>query len=298
MTVMEDRDMCREHAEKQKSLGNLSGARTWYEKALAACEAGYDTEKNAGTAHELIRALNDLGEARADLMDLKGAKELFDRALELSLGLAENDGSTQTFGDAADCYEHLGGLSRASGQSDEAKEYYRHVLEIRELLCSREETAASRRGLAKICEELAEIAAEEGNLSATLVLYEKDVEMREAAAAQTHDEADLKALRAAYERFGDLEDAVNEKKEASEWYAKALRTAEQTADMTGAAIDRAYLGLMNYKACMLLGEGSPERIGMLTRAAEIFAALAREEPRTAFYQSNYDIIRAELEEEL
>lgn len=294
---MEDVKVCREHAEKQKRLGNLSGARTWYEKALAACEASYEADGSGENAHELICALNDLGQTREELMDLKGAGELFERSLELAAGLAEQCETAETLADAADCYEYMGSLSRSYGKTDEAKEYYRHVLEIRELLCSRENDPVFKRSLAKICEELSEIAIEEGNLSATLVLYQKDLEMREAASAQTKSEGDLKALRSAYERWGDLEDAINEKEEAAGWYEKAVGVCEQAADMTGSAIDRAYLGLMCYKACSVLEEGSGKRLELMERAADIFAVLADEEPQTAFYKDNYEIIRSKLEEE-
>ncbi len=188
------------------SVGDYTGARPYYKRALAIYE------KTLGPDHpNTALSLNNLGALLRAMGDLAGARPFYERALairEKVLGPNHPDIATSL--------NSLGRLLQAMGDLTRARSYYERALAIREKALGPDHpfTATSLNNLGFLLQTL-------GDLTGARPYYEHALAIREKALGPDHPDT-----AQSFNNLGTLLQAMGELAAARQYYEQALAIFE------------------------------------------------------------------------
>ncbi len=142
-------------ADAAEASGNHQEAVRLYRDALTQCEAlALTNSKDAGAQRDVMVVANALGAAQLNLGDVAGATSSYNRALQITEGLAALEGSqltSATLDEVAAANRRVGELLLRSGAKDAGAEKLRKALKIYQQLSAAEPNPA----VAEITRQLA-----------------------------------------------------------------------------------------------------------------------------------------------
>ena len=153
------------------------------------------------------------------------AKELFEKALLISIEL--DDKSAE-----AACYGNLGALYQAVGENDKAKQYYEKALAVTIQIGDRKAEGSWKERL--------------GYLFLSVREYQKAIEYLEEALAISKETGDIKGEISFYTNLGTVFKSVGEYQKAKEYYENALSISKEIGDRKGEGTAHGYLGNLLY----------------------------------------------------
>jgi len=180
-----------------KMIGDLAGARPYFEQALAI------SERVLGPEHpDTALNLNNLGSLLKAMGDLAGARPYYERALAISERVLGPD-HPQTAGSL----NNLGSLLQAMGDLAGARPYYEQALAIRErVLGSEHQTAAEQAATALSLNNLGSLLQDMGDLAGARPYLERALAIRERVLGSEHPDTatSLNNLGGLLQDMGDL----------------------------------------------------------------------------------------------
>jgi len=251
-----------------RGLGRLDEAEEGYRRVIDRVKTRLGPDDRM-----MIDALNGLGVVHKFQGRYDEAEPLYRHAFAILEATGDTEGE-----DAATLLHNLGGLAHSRGDFVAGEPLARRSVELREMLLGREHpsTAADRAAWGALLEGLGQLEAAERAYAEALTVFERRLgpESLEVAATLTS----LGAVKQARGVFVDAEVA----------YRRALTIREGKLGPMHADVAMT----LNNLAILLSERGSPEALGLATRAHSIFqAALGSAHPHTRAAAENVEFLR-------
>jgi tetratricopeptide (TPR) repeat protein len=130
----------------------------------------------------------------------------------------------------ANSYHQLGTAAQDRGQLDQAEDWYRQSLAIREEL-------GNRPGMADSYHQLGRVAQDRGRLDQAEDWYRQSLAIKE-------DLGDRPGMAVSYHQLGRVAELQGQLEEAEDWYRRSLAISEDLGDRPGMAFSYGQLGLL------------------------------------------------------
>ena len=245
---------CNSLGNTLREMGDLKGAKRYYEKSLAIEE---ELSKMTGTIksrRNLSLCYGSLGDTARTMGNLQGAKRYHEKSLFIAEELSEKTDTVESRRDLFISCIKLGDTARAMGDLQGAKRYYEKSLFIAEELSEKTGTIKSRRDLSVSCNSLGDTARAMGDLMGAKRYYEKSLFIREKLSEKTDTVESRRDLVVGCIKLGDATIEMGDLQGAKRYYEKSLAINEELWEKTGTIESRRDLSL------------SYERLGDTARA--------------------------------
>jgi tetratricopeptide (TPR) repeat protein len=216
----------------EQAQGNIAGARSLYETAVAIAEPIAKTDpSDAGWQRDISVSYERIGNVLLRQGKLTDALVWFRNSLAARERLAKLDPhNTAWQRDLSVSYENIGEVLVAQGNNAEALKPFRDSLDIRDRLGKSDPNNANwQRDLSTIYFKIAEALRAAGQPNEALDWLRKDLAIAERLAMR--DPGRIQSRRdlvASYDRLGSLHAELGNSTAALETYGKGLAMAEQT----------------------------------------------------------------------
>ncbi len=164
------------------------------------------------------------------LDDVKGAKQLYNRAMKIAKEKAELFPTYESLLDLAGSYVSLGDIAQREDEIKEAKRLYNLALEIFKQNAEKFPSYDSLRAFSVSNIRLGDIAIKEDDDEEAKRLYNLALEIFKQYSNKARSYVSLRDLSLTYERLGDIALKKDEIKEAKHLYSLALEIKEQNAE--------------------------------------------------------------------
>lgn len=208
----------------------------WREKLVQKARERVAVDLNEETFLCLMKRLFSLGEAKAVLPDLTGAKQAYMECHKLTQTRSKKISVESIHVCRAQVFDRLGDICVREGNLHDARIWYEKCMRVDKKLAEKN----PQRGLRAFSfsyKNLGRLCQAEGNLPAARHWYLKATDAHEKL-AESGTGRDLRSLAIRYEDMGDVDREIGDRLEARDWYQKAYRIREQMAETESREIAR------------------------------------------------------------
>jgi tetratricopeptide (TPR) repeat protein len=266
-------------------LGNL-------QRAVAAFRQG---EQAAKTDRDRSVVLNDLADVLVAQGDLAGARQRYERSLQIVERLAKEDPNAASLRrDVSIGLNGVGNVLAAQGDLGGARRRYEQSLEISERLAQEDPSSASlRRDLSVCLDRLGDVLVHQGDLAGARRRFEQSLQIREQLAKEAPSSASLRRdVSVSLEKVGEVLEAQGSLAEARQRYEQTLQIVERLAleDPSSATLQRDVSVSLKNVGDVLVAQGDLAAARQrYEQSLQIFERLSKEDPSSASLRRDVSI---------